>query len=280
MSGGKRRLRLRGWWWKLPLLFVAFSVLQVLALRFVDPPFSAFMAGAPDGCGAGRRSRFPHRPRLARPAGDLAEPAAGAGGRGGPELRRSPRLRFRRHREGAGAQREDARARGEARHAGEADPRRQHHQPADRQEPVPVAGHRADPLAAQGTGSLVHGADRGAVAEAPDPRGLRQHRRVRRRRVWRAGGVAQLLPQGRVQRCPRPRRRGWRRCCRVRSATAQPGRDRTCSAARRRSSGRWARSAATGTCARWIDRIGAASAPRGVAGILRRWMGSRRNTAA
>ena len=43
MSGGKRKRRLRGWWWKLPLLFVAFSVLQVLALRFVDPPLSAFM---------------------------------------------------------------------------------------------------------------------------------------------------------------------------------------------------------------------------------------------
>ena len=39
-----RRTRLRGWWWKLPLLFVAVSVGQVLVLRLVDPPFSAFMA--------------------------------------------------------------------------------------------------------------------------------------------------------------------------------------------------------------------------------------------
>ena len=38
-----RRRRWRGWWWKLPLLFVGFSVLQVVVLRFVDPPFSAFM---------------------------------------------------------------------------------------------------------------------------------------------------------------------------------------------------------------------------------------------
>ena len=38
-----RRRRWRGWWWKLPLLFLAFSVVQVLVLRFVDPPFSAFM---------------------------------------------------------------------------------------------------------------------------------------------------------------------------------------------------------------------------------------------
>lgn len=44
MSGAMWKRRLRGWWWKLPLLFVAFSVAQVLALRFVDPPFSAFMA--------------------------------------------------------------------------------------------------------------------------------------------------------------------------------------------------------------------------------------------
>ena len=43
MSATGRKRRLRGWWWKLPLLFVAFSVLQVLALRFVDPPISAFM---------------------------------------------------------------------------------------------------------------------------------------------------------------------------------------------------------------------------------------------
>jgi len=40
----RRQRRLRGWWWKLPLLAVGFSVLQVLALRFVDPPFSSFMA--------------------------------------------------------------------------------------------------------------------------------------------------------------------------------------------------------------------------------------------
>jgi len=44
MAEGKWRRRLRGFWWKLPLLFVVFSVLQVLALRFIDPPLSAFMA--------------------------------------------------------------------------------------------------------------------------------------------------------------------------------------------------------------------------------------------
>lgn len=41
----RRRRRTRWHWlWKLPLLLVAISVLQVLVLRFVDPPFSAFMA--------------------------------------------------------------------------------------------------------------------------------------------------------------------------------------------------------------------------------------------
>ena len=39
-----RARRLRAWLWKLPLLFVAVTVLQVLLLRFVDPPFTAFMA--------------------------------------------------------------------------------------------------------------------------------------------------------------------------------------------------------------------------------------------
>jgi monofunctional glycosyltransferase len=48
MQGVNRTTRPRRrwlhWLWKLPLLLVAVSVLQVLALRFVDPPFSAFMA--------------------------------------------------------------------------------------------------------------------------------------------------------------------------------------------------------------------------------------------
>ncbi|HEY0662949.1 MAG TPA: monofunctional biosynthetic peptidoglycan transglycosylase [Lysobacter sp.] len=39
----RSRFRLRRWLWRLPLLFVAVTVLQVLMLRFVDPPFSAFM---------------------------------------------------------------------------------------------------------------------------------------------------------------------------------------------------------------------------------------------
>lgn len=38
-----RRLRWRRWLVALPLLFVLATVLQVVVLRFVDPPFSAFM---------------------------------------------------------------------------------------------------------------------------------------------------------------------------------------------------------------------------------------------
>jgi monofunctional biosynthetic peptidoglycan transglycosylase len=38
------RRRWRAWLWRLPLLFLAITVLQVLLLRFIDPPFTAFMA--------------------------------------------------------------------------------------------------------------------------------------------------------------------------------------------------------------------------------------------
>jgi monofunctional biosynthetic peptidoglycan transglycosylase len=43
MRAGKARRRWRAWLWKLPLLLASFSVAQVLALRFIDPPFSMFM---------------------------------------------------------------------------------------------------------------------------------------------------------------------------------------------------------------------------------------------
>ena len=43
-AGAAARRRLLQWLWKLPLLFVLVTVSQVLLLRFVDPPFSSFMA--------------------------------------------------------------------------------------------------------------------------------------------------------------------------------------------------------------------------------------------
>ena len=65
MSRGRWRQRLRGWWWKLPLLFVVLSVAQVLALRFVDPPLSAFMVArwmdAAMGGNPGFRIRYDFR---------------------------------------------------------------------------------------------------------------------------------------------------------------------------------------------------------------------------
>ncbi len=39
-----RRRRWRAWLWKLPLLLLVVSVVQVLLLRFINPPFSMFMA--------------------------------------------------------------------------------------------------------------------------------------------------------------------------------------------------------------------------------------------
>ncbi|MFC5569755.1 monofunctional biosynthetic peptidoglycan transglycosylase [Lysobacter yangpyeongensis] len=39
-----RRRRWLGWLWRLALCFVVATVLQVLVLRFIDPPFTAFMA--------------------------------------------------------------------------------------------------------------------------------------------------------------------------------------------------------------------------------------------
>ena len=47
MSGvvkARRGRRWRAWFWKLPLAFAVISVAQVAALRFIDPPFSMFMA--------------------------------------------------------------------------------------------------------------------------------------------------------------------------------------------------------------------------------------------
>ena len=43
-AGKGRWQRWRRWLWRIPLLFVAVTVMQVAVLRFVDPPFSAFMA--------------------------------------------------------------------------------------------------------------------------------------------------------------------------------------------------------------------------------------------
>lgn len=43
-AASPRRRRRWHWLWKLPLLLVLTSIAQVVVLRFVDPPFTAFMA--------------------------------------------------------------------------------------------------------------------------------------------------------------------------------------------------------------------------------------------
>ncbi len=43
-AAGRRRRSRWHWLWKLPLALALLSIAQVLALRFVDPPFSSFMA--------------------------------------------------------------------------------------------------------------------------------------------------------------------------------------------------------------------------------------------
>ncbi len=54
MTEGKVRRRWRGWLWKLPLLLVVFSVVQVVVLRFLNPPFSMFMVARQlDAIGSG-----------------------------------------------------------------------------------------------------------------------------------------------------------------------------------------------------------------------------------
>ena len=110
--------------------------------------------------GALRARRVRLGPALPDRAGDVPR---GPRGRG-PALRATRRLRLRRDRGRPRSARQRPRA------------RRQHDLAAGRQEPVPVAGAE---LAAEGGRGLAHGVDRAALAEAADPRGLRQRRAVR-----------------------------------------------------------------------------------------------------
>ena len=70
--------------------------------------------------------------------------------------------------------------------------RREHHLAAGGEEPVPVVRPQ---LRAQGPGGLLHGADRGALAQGAHPRDVPEHRAVRRRHLRRAGRGAALLAQ-------------------------------------------------------------------------------------
>ena len=112
-----------------------------------------------------RRDRPRHGPRRHR--------------RRGQQILQPQRLRPRRHRAGDAAQRQRR-----------PHPRRLDHQPADRQERLPVARRRLCP---QGRRGLVHRADRGNVAQAPDHGGLSEPRRDRHRHLWRQRRVRSAI---------------------------------------------------------------------------------------
>ena len=94
------------------------------------------------------------------------------------------------------------------------------HHPADRQEPVPVAGPQLRP---QGPGVSAGALDRSGAAQAAHHGNLSQYRRMGpERRVRRRGGRAPRLQQVGRAICPPARPRCWPRCCRIRSGAA-PG---------------------------------------------------------
>ena len=86
----RRRRRWGRWLLALPFLFAAASVLQVVVLRFVDPPLSAFMVARQfEAVGRRRRWGFRIQHAWAGSGQDCAEPAAVGGGGRGSELRRT-----------------------------------------------------------------------------------------------------------------------------------------------------------------------------------------------
>jgi monofunctional biosynthetic peptidoglycan transglycosylase len=90
----------------------AFSCLQVLVLRFIDPPVSTVMLWRyGEALGEGGLVLSAALP-VARPGPDGAEPADLAGGGRGPALPRPQRLRPAGHREGPRPQRQGGRLRG------------------------------------------------------------------------------------------------------------------------------------------------------------------------
>ncbi|MCK7495526.1 MAG: hypothetical protein MZW92_34220 [Comamonadaceae bacterium] len=114
-------------------------------------------------------------------------PEARGGHRRGRALRRARRRRL-----GSGRRRryEDNLKRGRPAK------RRQHDLAAAGQEPVPVAASAATCARRRNWSITYH--DRGAVGQAPHPRGLPERGRVGRRRVRRRGGGAPLLRRRRA----------------------------------------------------------------------------------
>ena len=178
----------------------------VAILRFVHPVTSAFMIERRIAALAHGERGFTLSYRWT-PWDQVSQATADRARRGGgPEVSVSPRLR---RRSDPGR---DRRCRGRRSPA-----RREHDQPAGREESFPL--ERAQ-LRAQGARSVFHGADRDDVAEAAHPRGVSQHRRVRRRHLRRGRRERAVFPQDAGAARSRANRRCLPPCCRIRAAIA------------------------------------------------------------
>ena len=229
-SGSPRKtaFRLARWLIVAVLAVLLLPYLLTPLYRVIDPPSTLMLA------------RW-----LAGQAGGAHLRAAGADRAGaaahGDRVRGRPVLRPSRHRLG----RASGGDRGRRRHhrgAGRLD-----HHPADRQEPVPLAGPQLRP---QGPGVPAGALDRSGAAQAADHGNLSQHRRMGpERRIRRRGRRPPRLQQAGLA-IVRGRGRAARpRCCPIRSAAAPSSRGRGSGASPASSRrGRPARARSTPVC--------------------------------
>ena len=156
--------RIVRWFLLLVLLFVAGSALLVLSLRWLDPPTSGIQIVRAIEASAGRKADY--RAWSCWRDLDQLGPTLPMAVIAAEDQRFAEHYGF----DVAGIKRALQESKTGGPVAG-----RQHAEPADRQEPVPVA--RAQ-LGAQGPGSLVHRVDRTELAQTTHPRGLSEHRRI------------------------------------------------------------------------------------------------------
>ncbi len=182
------------------LLFVgwlAAMAASVVALRWIDPPTSAFMLRDQVEAIVTREPgyQFRHEWRDLNAISKYAAVAViAAEDQAFPQPRR---LRL---------QTDRPRARGPG--AGPTHSRREHDHATGREEPVPLARPE---LVSQGTRGRPDRPDRGELEQATHPRDLSQHRRVRPRHLGRRGGEPPLFPQGRRSAHPLRRSAARRR---------------------------------------------------------------------
>ena len=184
------------------------TALPVVAMRWMDPWYSAFMLDAAlDASRAGKANYqtdyrwvdleqiSPHAAVAVIAAEDQFFPFHT--GFDFKSIREAVR-----HNEAQAEQAQAARA------------RRQHHHPAGGEEPVPLAGPQ---LRAQGSRGLLHAAHRAHLAEGTHHRGVSQRRAVRRWHLWRGGGRAAFLPHAGGAARPLRKRHARRRAAQSRS---------------------------------------------------------------